>query len=147
MQCHTFPPPARAAADPHPPAEDEMPPTRPINHLENSRFPPWRGKNQKKKYCPEGCINLPIVLIFPVWCQVPGEPIYTEFMRATLCPALSFQSVSGHQTLMVFLELWVLYALFCRGLGSSLSCAQPLTPGKCDDPSLLDPQQACKHHM
>lgn len=37
--------------------------------------------------------------------------------------ALYFQSVSGHQTLMGFLELWMLYPLFSRHFGRLSRCS------------------------
>lgn len=58
------------------------------------QIPPSEGKNPSLKdaqTCPLSQ-EADTGLIFPVRCRVPGEPVYTESMRATLCPE-EFSSV------------------------------------------------------
>lgn len=54
---------------------------------------------------------------FPVWDQVLEEPVYTEFISAALHPEKfgSVFPISGHQALLGFLELRVLYPVWQGG--------------------------------
>lgn len=137
--CHTSPHPRQLriggkASDPHLPAGTLSgmkccsPATnQTINLTGAQQIPLWREKKKKKSpwrmHKPAHC---PIQLIAS-WFSQCGikfqRSLFILNSSMLLCTQKYFQSVSGHQTLMGFLELWVLYPLFSRHFVTLSRCS------------------------